>query len=35
MEPIDEAKALEAKYASMGNASVDEELKKLKEELGL
>lgn len=35
MEPIDEAKALKAKYASMGNASVDEELKKLKEELGL
>ncbi|HHZ01713.1 MAG TPA: PspA/IM30 family protein [Tissierellia bacterium] len=34
-EPIDEAKALEEKYASMGNASVDEELKKLKEELGL
>ena len=35
MEPIDEAKALEEKYASMGNASVDEELTKLKEELGL
>ncbi len=34
-EPIDEAKALEEKYASLGNASVDEELKKLKEELGL
>ena len=35
MEPIDEAKALEEKYASMGNASVDEELIKLKQELGL
>lgn len=35
MEPIDEAKALEEKYASMGNASVDEELNKLKEELGM
>ncbi|NLJ57806.1 MAG: PspA/IM30 family protein [Tissierellia bacterium] len=34
-EPIDKAKALEEKYASMGNASVDEELNKLKEELGL
>jgi phage shock protein A len=35
MEPIDEAKALEEKYASMSNVSVDEELNKLKEELGL
>jgi phage shock protein A len=35
MEPIDEAKALEEKYASMGNVSVDEEINKLKEELGL
>lgn len=34
-QPIDEAKALEEKYASMGNASVDEELNKLKGELGL
>lgn len=35
MEPIDEAKALEEKYASMSNVSVDEEINKLKEELGL
>ena len=35
MAPIDEAKALEEKYASMGTASVDDELKKMKEELGL
>ena len=35
MEPIDEAKALEEKYASMSNVSVDEELNKSKEELGL
>lgn len=35
MEPIDEAKALEEKYGSMGESSVDEELSKLKSELGL
>lgn len=35
MEPIDEAKALEEKYASMASASVDDEISKLKEELGL
>jgi len=35
MEPIDEAKQLEEKYASQGSASVDEELKKLKEEMGI
>ncbi len=34
MEPIDDAKALEEKYASQGTASVDEELAKIKEELG-
>ncbi|MDW7677050.1 MAG: PspA/IM30 family protein [Bacillota bacterium] len=34
MEPIDEAKALEEKYASQGTASVDEELARIKEELG-
>ncbi|MDP3386110.1 MAG: PspA/IM30 family protein [Eubacteriales bacterium] len=34
MEPIDDAKALEKKYASKSTASVDEELQKLKEELG-
>jgi phage shock protein A len=34
-EPVDEAKALEEKYATKGSSSVDEELKKLKEELGL
>jgi phage shock protein A len=34
-EKIDEAKALEEKYASKGNASVDDELSKLKGELGL
>jgi phage shock protein A len=33
-EPIDEAKALEAKYAS-GGASVDDELAKMKKDLGL
>jgi phage shock protein A len=33
-EPVDEAKALEEKYAAKG-ASVDEELKKIKGELGL
>lgn len=35
MEPIDEAKALEEKYAKEGNPSIDEELDKLKSELGL
>lgn len=35
MEPIDKAKALEEKYDSMGESSVDEELNKLKSELGL
>lgn len=35
MEPIDEAKALEEKYGSMAESSVDEELNKLKSELGL
>lgn len=35
MEPIDEAKQLEEKYASQGSASVDEELKKLKEQMGI
>lgn len=34
-EPIDEAKALEEKYASQGGASVDDELEKMKKELGL
>lgn len=34
-KPIDEAKALEEKYAAKGSASVDEELSKLKGELGL
>jgi phage shock protein A len=34
-QPIDEAEALEAKYASSGTASVDEELSKMKSELGL
>ena len=34
-EPVDEAKALEEKYSPMGNASVDDEINKLKEELGL
>lgn len=35
MEPIDDAKALEEKYATKGTASVEEELGKLKGELGL
>lgn len=35
MAPIDEAKALEDKYGAMGDNSIDEELKKLKDELGL
>lgn len=34
-EPIDEAKALEEKYGKPGDSSVDDELKKLKDELGL
>ena len=34
-EPVDEAKALEEKYASKGGASVDEELNNLKKELGI
>ena len=34
-EPIDKAKALEEKYVSKGTASVDEELLKLKGELGV
>ena len=34
-QPIDEAKALEAKYAAKGSASVDEEMNQLKAELGL
>jgi phage shock protein A len=33
-EPIDEAKALEEKYATKGGPSVDDELAKLKAELG-
>ena len=35
MKPIDEAKALEEKYATKGTASVEEELDKMKGELGL
>jgi len=35
MKPIDEAKALEEKYATKGTASVEEELGKLKGELGI
>ncbi len=34
-EPIDEAKALEEKYAKQGGASVDEELAKMKKDMGL
>ncbi len=34
-EPVDEAKALEEKYATAGGASVDEEILNLKKELGL
>lgn len=34
-EPIDDAKALEKKYAAGGGADVDAELEKLKSELGL
>jgi phage shock protein A len=33
--PIDEAKALEEKYAKQGSASVDDELAKMKKDLGL
>ena len=33
--PIDEAKALEEKYAKQGTPSVDDELSKMKQELGL
>lgn len=35
VEPVDPAVALEEKYRESGNASVDEELNKLKKELGL
>jgi len=35
MEPIDDAKALEEKYATKGTASVEEELDKMKGELNL
>jgi phage shock protein A len=35
IEPIDPAEALEEKYGEAGNTSVDEELVKLKHELGL
>ena len=35
IEPIDPAEALEEKYGEAGNTSVDEELVKLKQELGL
>lgn len=34
-EPVDAAKALEEKYATKGTASVDDELNKLKEEMGI
>jgi phage shock protein A len=34
-EPIDKAKALEKEYAAKSNPSIDDELKKLKEELGI
>ena len=34
-EPIDEAKALEQKYAALGSSSVDDEMAKMKSELGL
>jgi phage shock protein A len=33
--PIDEAKALEEKYAKQGSASVDDELAKMKKDMGL
>lgn len=35
MDPIDEAKELEEKYASSGSASVDAELEELKKQMGL
>ena len=35
IEPIDSAEALEEKYSEAGNTSVDEEMAKLKQELGL
>jgi phage shock protein A len=35
MKPIDEAKALEEKYASQGSASVEDELEKMKKDIGL
>lgn len=35
IEPIDPAEALEEKYGEAGNTSVDEEMAKLKQELGL
>jgi len=34
-EPVDEAKALEEKYAAKGTASVEDEMNKMKGELGL
>ena len=34
-EPIDEARALEEKYAKLGGTSVDDELAKMKSDLGL
>ena len=34
-EPIDDARELEKKYAAKGTASVDEELDRMKEEMGL
>lgn len=34
-EPIDEAKKLEQKYSAKGSAAVDDELARMKEELGL
>lgn len=34
-EPVDQAKALEEKYAAKGSASIDDELAKLKNELGM
>ena len=35
MTPIDEAKALEEKYASQGSASVEDELEQMKKDMGL
>jgi len=34
-DEIDEAKALEEKYASQGSASVEDELEKMKKDMGL